>query len=112
VAGSAAAVVVVLLAIRLFSSSSTAPEGYVALNVIPWAEVTRISSHGGGDITLDQKLVTPCRLALPEGTYDLRLSNPAFTDQLVVTVTVRKGEALEIRKIMPGFDLHKATAAF
>ncbi len=111
----AAGIVLVILVgvvYRLFFSAAAQPEGFVALNVLPWAEVTRITSHAGGEVPLEQKVMTPCRLTLPEGTYDLRLSNPGFPDQLVVTVVVRRGEVQEVLKTMPGFNFQKAVSAF
>jgi len=80
------------------------PEGYVALNILPWAEVVKIEQEGGETIPMDEKTVTPCRLTLPEGTYAIHLRNPAFNDELVLTVTVKEDQIQEVRKEMPGFD--------
>ena len=88
----------------VFFYVSLPPEGYVSLNVLPWAEVTRIERESGGDLPLDGSVLTPCQLALPEGTYKVYCSNPAFTDPMVFTVQVRPSEVQVVTRKMPDFD--------
>ncbi len=88
------------------------PEGYVALNIIPWAEVVKIEQEGGKTIPMDERTVTPCRLTLPEGIYAIHLRNPAFNDVLVLTVTVKEDQIQEVREEMPGFDYESIMSTF
>ncbi len=88
--------------------SVTIPYGYVALNIQPWAEVTKIVDATGSPMNASEKaIITPYRLQLPEGAYTLTLKNPAFQDSLVLPVTVRKGEVQKINQKMPEFDYQK-----
>ena len=110
-----AAVLLVCVAVavyRVFMYVPPTPSGYVALNILPWAEITRIQSQAAGEIPLKEKSFTPCRLSLPEGTYDIHLANPAYQKPLVVTVTVKRDEIQAIRKPMPGFDHEKFLSFF
>jgi hypothetical protein len=110
-----AAVILVIaggIVYRFVLSVPATPQGFVALNVLPWGEVTKITDAQGTEIQLRQKLVTPCRLPLPPGTFAITLTNPAFEQPLVVSVTVRQDETQEIRKTFEGFDLEKVLSTF
>ncbi|MCI0699303.1 protein kinase [candidate division KSB1 bacterium] len=107
----AAAVVVLVGAgviYRLFLYTPPLPIGYVALNILPWAEVTKIENEAGVEVTeryaANEKMITPYRLALPEGKYVIHLTNPAFKIPLKFSVEVKKGELQEVKQKMPGFD--------
>lgn len=80
------------------------PVGYVALNILPYAQITRIVAAGGRELQLPATTVTPCRLTLPEGSYDIHLTNPAFAKPLVVNVMVRNAEIMEVKQKFAGFD--------
>ncbi len=80
------------------------PVGYVALNVIPWGEVAKVVSDGGGEIRLPGKTWTPCRLALPEGVYYIHVTNPAFGGPLIDTVRVTTNEVVRVTKRFAAFD--------
>jgi hypothetical protein len=84
----------------------------VSLNILPWAEISQITLQGGADVALKEKPVTPCRLSLPEGTYDIHLTNPSLQKSLVLTVSIKKDENQEIRKRMPGFEQDKLLPVF
>jgi len=92
------------LVYRFALYTPAAAHGYVALNILPWAQVTKIVSDAGTEVTLSGETVTPCRLALPEGSYDIHLANPSFKNPLIVSIKVRNNEAQEVKKKFPGFD--------
>jgi hypothetical protein len=79
---------------------------------MPWAEVTLVQDRTGKTVPLSERQFTPCRLALPEGSYNIQLSNPSSDKPLVVTVDVKNGQTVAVVKKMPGFDPHKAMSAF
>jgi predicted Ser/Thr protein kinase len=88
------------------------PQGFIALNVLPWGEITKITDARGAEVSLGKHVVTPCRLALPPGTFAIALSNPSFEQQLIVNVTVKQDETQEIRKSFTGFDIDKVLSTF
>ncbi len=90
----------------------SAAEGYVALNVLPWGEVAKIVSETGREIPLSGKMWTPCRLALPEGSYYIHVTNPMFAKPLVDTVTIRGNEVERVTKKFDGFDDARVTTKF
>jgi serine/threonine protein kinase len=111
--GAIAAGVLVIAAVSWFALRTPAtPTGYVILNVVPWAEITSIQNSAGKPVPLTEKQYTPCRLALPEGTYTLQLSNPAFGNPITVTVEVKIGQIIPVMRKMPGFDSRKAAFSF
>jgi tetratricopeptide (TPR) repeat protein len=97
---------------RFVIYTPTPQMGYVSLTVLPWAEVARIENSAGGDVPLKEKPVTPCRLFLREGTYNIHFSNPAFAKPLIITVNVKYGEIQEVRKEMPGYDYKQGIPKF
>lgn len=84
------------------------PVGYVALTVLPWAEITAIQREDGQPVPGPGQRLTPCRLDLAPGTYRIELSNPGFRDPLVLTVIVRDGQTQSIRERMPGYTTKEA----
>ncbi|MEW6511254.1 MAG: protein kinase [Bacteroidota bacterium] len=109
--------VVVLLAglgisYRLFLYTPPVPTGFVMLNVRPWAQVTRVVGPGDTELPIDQNTMTPCRLALPAGSYTIHLANPAFGKPIVVTVDVKDAQMHEVKEKFAGFDIEQAVAKF
>jgi serine/threonine-protein kinase len=84
------------------------PIGYVALNILPWAEITKVVDQASQKaVKLDgnaNRLVTPCRLSLPVGTYTIYLKNSIYQDSLTLSVDVKAGEVKEIREKIPAFN--------
>jgi serine/threonine protein kinase len=102
-----AAVVVfaVLIAVyKLFIAAPGTEVGYVSLNVLPWADVTRIEYESGGDVPIEGDLQTPCRLKLREGTYKVTCTNPGFPKPMIVKVTVHADQTQSVTERMPDFD--------
>lgn len=97
---------------RLFFYTPAPPLGHVSLNVLPWAEITKIENQEGGEVLAAQKMLTPCQLSLPEGRYNIHLSNPDFNKPLIVPVDVTVGSFQEIKQKMPDFDYHQILADF
>jgi hypothetical protein len=111
--GAAAGLIVVAVVVGwLLTRSSAAPTGYVSVTVLPWAEVTLVQDRTGKAVPLGERQFTPCRLSLPEGSYNIQLSNPASDKPLVVSVDVKNGQTFTVVKKMPGFDPRKAASAF
>jgi len=88
------------------------PEGSVALNILPWAEVVRIENEGGETLPLEENTFTPCRLTLPEGTYAIHVTNPELGETIVLTVTVKEDQLQEVREKLPGYDYRSILSTF
>jgi tetratricopeptide (TPR) repeat protein len=112
IAGVIALVVVAGLFYRLVLYSPTIPQGYVALNVLPWGEVEKIVSETGREVRLPRRTYTPCRIALPEGTYYIHISNQMFSRPLVDTVNVRNGKVQSVMQKFTGFDDSRVLSQF
>jgi serine/threonine protein kinase len=109
----AGGLLVVALVVGWFlTRSPAASTGYVSVTVLPWAEVTLVQDRTGKAVALTERQYTPCRLALPEGAYNIQLSNPSSDKPLVVSVDVKQGQTVAVVKKMPGFDSRKAMSAF
>ena len=84
------------------------PKGYVALNIMPWAELVGLNNSEGIDLKeslfQDEKIITPQRLDLLPGEYTIKLYNPDYTDTLKIPVEVRENQTTTISKKIPGFD--------
>jgi len=84
------------------------PMGYVALTVLPWAEITAIHREDGQAVALNGQMMTPCRLDLPPGTYTIKLANPDYAEPLELTIMIRDGQTQSIRERMPGYSTAQA----
>ena len=104
VGGGAALVILAAVLYRTLLYVPSVPQGYVALNTLPWGEVAKIVTDTGQEVRLPGKTWTPCRLTLPEGSYYIRVTNPMFAQPVVDTVTVRSNEVLRVTKTFAGFD--------
>ncbi len=104
----AALVVVAFLVYRMFFSSPPPSTGYVSLNILPWAEVTKITNEHGEEVSglgnEGEKMITPCRLSLPAGKYNIQLSNPQLGASLEIPVAVETGRTEVVTRKLPGFD--------
>jgi predicted Ser/Thr protein kinase len=103
--------VAVVLLVKFFVLAPSAPQGFVALTMRPWAEVKRVVRTDGSEFQLAQPMTTPCRLALPPGGYTITVENPAYGSQ-ALPVTVTDGSVQEINQAFPKFDAEKAVSAF
>ena len=112
VAGAVVLVVAAAVFYRTVLYVPTAPQGYVALNILPWGEVAKIVSDRGRDVPLPGKTWTPCRLALPEGLYYIHVTNPMFAKPLIDTVNVRNNEVQRVTKKFTGFDDREVSSRF
>jgi len=112
VAGVIAALVVAGVLYRTLLWTPPVPHGYVALNVLPWGEVSKILGEDGKEIRLAGKTLTPCRLTLPEGSYVIQVTNPMFPGALLDTVRVRTDQVQRITKKFAGFDDRNALGKF
>jgi len=100
-------VVLIALVYRFFPTGAAQP-AYVALNIIPWAEVTQITDESGREVELRdgqrQNRVTPCRLSLPPGNYQIHFENPVLDSSFEVSVTAEAGKIQTVQRTVPGFD--------
>lgn len=81
-------------------------QGYVSLNVQPWAQIESIKDEKGRDVPIPIT-VTPCRLLLPAGNYTVTLKNPQYETR-VLQVIVKNQETISIQETLKGFDYAKA----
>lgn len=81
-------------------------QGYVSLNVQPWAQIESIKDEKGRDVPIPIT-VTPCRLLLPAGNYTVTLKNPQYETR-VLQVIVKNQETTSIQETLKGFDYAKA----
>jgi serine/threonine-protein kinase len=93
---------------RAFFASSPTAVGQVSLNILPWAEVAKITSEAGEDVAgfsaNGEKLITPCRISLPVGQYRIQLTNPFLSQTLEVPVVVEQGRVQVVTQKIPGFE--------
>jgi len=116
IAAAAALLLGMVLIYRLFIYMPPSPSGYVALNILPWAEVAKIETSDGRDVTATYaaagKIVTPCRLVLPEGSFRISLTNSVLKESLTLSVAVKPGEFQEVKRKMPGFNYNNLLPRF
>lgn len=104
------ATLILIIAVFLSKSffSNTTPEGYVALNIIPWAELVALNNNEGIDVKQsffdNKKIITPQRINLAPGKYTAKLVNPSYNDTLRIKVEIKKNQTTVINKKLPGFD--------
>lgn len=100
---------------RMFIYTETPPVGYVALNVLPWAEITKIVNGEGEEVNNlikpGVRIVTPYKLSMPPGSYKIFLKNPAFAP-LAIDIVIQQGAVQEINQKLPGFDYSKILSNF
>jgi serine/threonine-protein kinase len=80
--------------------------GWLSLNIQPWAEIREVKDSKGKIVT-SNILVTPCKLELPVGKYEITLANPQFKP-LVLTVEIRDQATTFIKRKMDGFSYAQA----
>lgn len=103
---------VILLKSR--SSSTTGPSGTLILTATPWARVVSIVDEKTRANVAAGEVLTPARIALPPGRYELTLRGDPASAQadLAVTAEVRAGEESPVHVRVPGFDLEKAVRTY
>ena len=85
---------------------TTGPVGWVELNIQPWAQVSRVVDAKGKDVHPPTG-ITPCRIALPAGAYEITLSNKQYKT-LVLKLEVAENQTTTIHQKLEGFDYAKA----
>jgi hypothetical protein len=80
--------------------------GWLALKVQPWAHVSSIKNAKGNAVQISQ-FITPCKIELQPGKYEITLTNSQFKP-MVVQVEIQPKQVLLISKTMEGFDYAKA----
>ena len=72
----------------------TAPlaPGHLGINAYPWANVTSVRNLDSGEsVDIGPDVVTPARLDLAPGRYEVTLSNPDYPKTITRTVSVQPG---------------------
>lgn len=77
----------------------------VVINALPWArvKVTPVSNDVQVQIPPEEN-VTPCSWLLPQGEYDVELTNNSSSQPVVKRIQVKSGEANFFQFEMPAFD--------
>ena len=79
----------------------------VAIDTMPWTNVTITPSTGG----TPQKCVTPCRLQLAPGEYQLAFESPSgLSRPHSEPLSVVAGQPVDLQRTMPGFDVDRAVS--
>lgn len=84
----------------------TPAEGWLTVNVQPWAEITSIKDQKGQDMPVSA-VMTPCRVQLPPGTYTVILKNPQFETR-TIQVEIKSQQTTLIQETLKGFDYARA----
>lgn len=58
------------------AGTRSAATGELFVTAVPWGKVVRISGEDGGELALEAAPVTPLRLDLPPGLYEVELAGP------------------------------------
>ncbi len=80
--------------------------GWISLNIQPWAEIREVKD-GKGNAISSSALITPCKLELPVGKYQIVLANPQYKS-LTIDVEIRNNSTTVVKKQMEGFDYARA----
>jgi serine/threonine protein kinase len=81
-------------------------EGSLVLNVQPWAEIKEIKASDGSYVT-PAFAITPCKLQLAPGKYQVTLTNPQFGTK-TLEIEIQSHETLMVNETLKGFDHAKA----
>ncbi len=102
--GAIAVLIVAAVLFRFIGGTPGKPHGVVALNILPWAEVLKVTDAYRTEVPLKKKTYTPCTLDLPAGSYEIQLINPALASSMSLEVEVTEGETQEIRRKFDSLD--------
>jgi len=83
--------------------------GWISLNIQPWAEIREVKDSSG-KVLPSTILVTPCKLQLPAGKYQITLVHPQFKP-LVLNIEIRDNATTIIKKKLEGFNYARAADA-
>lgn len=90
--------------------SDTGPEpnpaprpGYVAVDIHPWGEIQSIRNTATGQlINLPPNPVTPIKLSLPPGEYEMTITHPSASSPLVRRFQVQEDQVVNVYGRFPG----------
>jgi len=80
--------------------------GWISLNILPWAEIREVKDEKGNPIS-SPAMITPCKLELPIGKYQIVLANPQYKN-LTLDVEIQNNLTTVVKKKMEGFDYARA----
>lgn len=66
-------------------------EGTLAIDAVPWGEVTHLTDQTGRSLPLPAEPITPLSLSLPPGEYLVELANPASEEPRLCRVMIEAG---------------------
>jgi serine/threonine protein kinase len=94
------------------AAPSKAPVVNVLINALPWAKVKITPLSTGVQIPdiPEEERTTPCFLRLPEGSYELELSNDGKSKPLVRRIQVKSGAPNQFFFTMPAYDPKTVTS--
>jgi len=84
----------------------TLEQGWLSLNIQPWAEVSEVKDSGGS-VVQSPVSVTPCKMKLPVGKYQITLTSPQYRP-MILHVEIRKNSTTIVKRTMDGFDYASA----
>jgi serine/threonine protein kinase len=81
-------------------------KGWISLNILPWAEIQQVKDQKGNSIS-PPAIITPCKLELPVGKYQIVLANPQYKT-LTLDIEIQNNLTTVVKKKMEGFDYARA----
>lgn len=81
-------------------------DGWLALKVQPWAQISSIKDDKGKQVLVPLS-ITPCKIPLKPGKYEVTLTNSQFKP-MVIQVEIKPKQVMLVSKTMEGFDYAKA----
>ena len=94
------------------STVTDGPTGFVSVDIAPWAKIDSLKNLADDELVNLDVEFTPCFLSLPEGKYEIRFSNPHFSQTLTREITVQAGEIVELREAIPGLNHEEIVPEF
>lgn len=89
------------------TKTQPAPQGFVSLDVVPWAKVESIIDLRDGRSLAHEQLESPCTFPLPAGRYAVTVSHPQFGSRLL-HLDVKSGTTNKVKLyLVSGSQLEK-----
>lgn len=79
--------------------------GYLRLNILPWAQIVKITNKTSNKSFSPTELYTPCYMELDSGNYLISVVNPVLNKTASIEVEIREGEITTVsRKLVSLHD--------
>lgn len=89
--------------------------GRLAIDAVPWGRITSVLDADGREVPIGDPRETPRLLALPAGTYEVRLEHPDFPPSGPIEVTVPVAGTARVQGRLGAFpadDYFRATGLY